>query len=66
MVVPGHEKIECLHAMAADLRHAADETNWPRYQVRLLQVARDLEREAAKLDDQHTPESTSGDASRAG
>ena len=65
MVVPGHEKIECLHAMAANLRHAADETSWPRYRARLLQVARDLECEAAKLD-QHKPEPKSRDASRAG
>jgi hypothetical protein len=39
-----------LYAMATNLRHAADETSWPLYRAKLLEAARDLEREAGKRD----------------
>lgn len=39
-----------LHAMATNLRHAAAPTHWPDYRKRMLEVARDLEREADKAD----------------
>ena len=37
-------------AMATRFRHAAAETSWASYRVKLLEVARDLEREAEKLE----------------
>ena len=55
MVVSGPEKSVQLYAMASNFRHAADETALPGYRRRLLEVARDLESEAAKLDDQDLP-----------
>lgn len=51
MVAPDLDKVARLHAMASKLREAAAETGQPRYRARLLTVARDLESEAAKLDD---------------
>ena len=39
-----------LYAMAVNLRHAAAETSWPHYRAKLLEAARDLEREAGKQD----------------
>ena len=50
MVVSDAEKAAQLYAMASNFRHAAAETAQPRYRVRLLDVARDLESEAAKLE----------------
>ena len=41
---------DALRAMATNLRHAAAETSWLDYRQRLLEVARDLEREADKRD----------------
>lgn len=52
MVVSNPEKVARLHAMASNLRRAAAETGQPRYRTRLLNVARDLETEAAKLEEQ--------------
>jgi len=50
-----------LYAMATNLRHAAAETSWPRYRAKLLEVARDLEREADRRDqDSFTPTSRAG------
>jgi hypothetical protein len=37
--------------MASNFRHVAEEPGLPGYRARLLSVARDLEREAARLDD---------------
>ena len=51
MVAPDPDKVARLHAMASKLRQAAAETGQPRYRTRLLNVARDLESEAARLDD---------------
>ena len=39
-----------LYAMAIDLRRSAAETSWPHYRAKLLEAARDLEREAGKQD----------------
>ena len=39
-------------AMATRFRHAAQATSWPGYRAKLLEVARDLESEAEKLDSQ--------------
>jgi hypothetical protein len=55
MVVSGSEKSIQLYAMVSNLRHAADKTALPDYRRRLLEVARDLEREAAKLTAQDLP-----------
>ena len=38
-----------LRALAAQFRNAADETAWPHYRTKLLDVAQDLENEAEKL-----------------
>ena len=51
MVVSDAERASQLYAMASNFRHAAAETAQPRYRARLLNVARDLESEAAKLED---------------
>ena len=51
MVVSDAERATQLYVMASNFRHAAAETAQPRYRARLLNVARDLEREAAKLED---------------
>jgi hypothetical protein len=40
--------------LAARLRQAALETEWPGYRAKLLQAAQDLEEEAAKLEGQHS------------
>jgi hypothetical protein len=66
MVVSDSEKANGLYAMASNFRHAAHATSLPGYRDRLLQVARDLECEAAKLDDQRFFSPTSRDASRTG
>lgn len=50
MVVSDAEKAAQLYAMASNFRHSAAETAQLRYRTRLLDVARDLEREAAKLE----------------
>jgi hypothetical protein len=50
MVVLDPDRAAWLHAMASKLRQAAAETGQPRYRTRLLNVALDLETEAAKLD----------------
>jgi hypothetical protein len=55
MVVSGSEKSVQMYAMASNFRHAADKTAMPDYRRRLLEVARDLEGEAAKLTDQDLP-----------
>jgi len=52
MVVSGSEKSLQLYAMASNFRHVADGTSFPSYRIRLLEVARDLEGEAARLNDQ--------------
>jgi hypothetical protein len=39
-----------LYAIATNLRRAAAETSWPHYRAKLLEAARDLEREAGKRD----------------
>jgi hypothetical protein len=49
MVGTDQEKLSQLRALAAQFRHAADETLWPRYRAKLLDVAQDLENEAEKL-----------------
>ena len=64
MVVRDPDKIAQLHAMASKLRQAAAETGQPRYRTRLLNVARDLEFEAAKLEDQPAAIRPSKDSSR--
>ena len=66
MVVSDSEKANGLYAMASNFRHAAQATSLPGYRDRLLQVARDLECEAAKLDDQRFFPPKSRDASRTG
>lgn len=50
MVAPDPDKASQLHAMASNLRQAAAETDQSRYRVRLLDAARDLENEAARLE----------------
>ena len=49
MAVVG-SRSDALRAMATNLRHAAAETGWPDYRKRLVEVARDLEREADESD----------------
>jgi len=44
------DKAARLYAMASNLRHSAAETGLPAYRTRLLNVARDLEGEAARLE----------------
>ena len=50
MVVFDAERATQFYAMASNFRHSAAETAEPRYRARLLNVARDLESEAAKLE----------------
>jgi len=64
MVVPDPDKAAQIFAMASNLRHAAAETGQPRYRARLLNVARDLESEAAKLEGQSPAARPPGDSSR--
>jgi hypothetical protein len=52
MVVSGSEKAAQTLAMATRFRHAAAETSWAAYRTKLLEVARDLESEAEKLEHQ--------------
>jgi hypothetical protein len=59
------QKAAQLYAMASNFRHVADGTELPGYRERLLKVARDLEREAAKLEDQSILPPDPGKASRA-
>jgi hypothetical protein len=66
MIENSPEKATQMYAMASNLRHAADETVQSEYRIRLLMVARDLEREAAKLDDHCRFAPTVPGASRAG
>jgi hypothetical protein len=63
MVVFDPDKAARLHAMASKLRQAAAETAQPHYRTRLLNVARDLETEAAKVGDSF-PASSPADSSR--
>jgi hypothetical protein len=65
MVVLDSEKAAQLYAMASNFRHVADGTELPGYRERLLSVARDLECEAAKLEDQPVLPPDPGKASRA-
>jgi hypothetical protein len=39
-----------LHTIAAQFRGFAAQTEWPAYRTRMLEMAMDLELEAAKLD----------------
>jgi hypothetical protein len=66
MVFSGHEKAMQTLAMATRFRHAAQETSWPSYRAKLLEVARDLESEADKLEAQEGLRVFSREASRAG
>jgi hypothetical protein len=66
MVVSGPEKSMEIYAMASNFRHVADGTRLPGYRARLLEVARDLEGEAAKLSDQDFFAPRSRETSRAG
>jgi len=66
MIVNDQEKALHMRALAAQFRHAANETMWPRYRTKLLQVAQDLENEAEKLTVQRDPPAPSRGASRAG
>jgi len=59
MVVSGPEKAAQTLAMATRFRHAADETSWPDYRAKLLEVARDLESEVEKLERQEGLRATS-------
>lgn len=52
--------------MASNFRRVADGTRLPGYRARLLEVARDLEGEAAKLNDQDCFAPRSRETSRAG
>ena len=53
-------------AMATRWRHAAQETSSPSYRVKLLEVARDLEKEAERLEIQESLPRTPRGNSRAG
>ena len=66
MAVSDLDNATKLHAMASQFRHAADETAWPGYRVRLLQVAADLENEAGRLQRQDFGAPVSRDTSRTG
>jgi hypothetical protein len=66
MVGSDPEKSMQMYAMASNFRHVADETRLPRYRTRLLEVARDLEGEAAKLSDHSFLALRSREISRAG
>jgi len=66
MVAPDRKKAWQTRLLAARLRLAAGETEWPLYREKLLQVARELEEEADKLDDQQAPRLPSRGASSAG
>lgn len=66
MVVSGPEKSLQIYAMASNFRHVADGTSFPSYRIRLLEVARDLEGEAARLSDQDFFAPRSREISRAG
>ena len=66
MVVSGSEKSRQIYAMASNFRHVADGTKFPNYRIRLLEVARDLESEAARLNDQDFLAPRSREISRAG
>lgn len=65
MVVSDADKAARLYAMASNFRHVAEETGLPGYRTRLLSVARDLEREAARLEDQTVLPLPPGKSSRA-
>lgn len=66
MVAPDREKAWQTRLLAARLRLAAGETEWPLYRAKLLQVARELEEEADKLGNQQGLPPPPRDASRAG
>lgn len=66
MVVSDADKAAKLHAMASQFRQAADETAWPGYRARLLQVAEELENEADRLQPQGFGAPVSRDTSRTG
>lgn len=65
MAASDADKAARLYAMASNFRHVAEEAGLPGYRARLLSVARDLEREAARLDDQAGPQRPPGTSSRA-
>ena len=65
MVVSDADRAARLYAMASNFRHVAQAAGLPGYRTRLLNVARDLEREAARLEDQPVLPLPSGKSSRA-
>ncbi len=44
------EQVAWLHIIAAQFRGFAAQTEWPAYRARMLEMAVDLDLEAAKLD----------------
>ncbi len=52
MTVSDSDKVARLNAVASNFRQTAAETGLPRYRARLLNAARELESEAARLDGQ--------------